>query len=302
MRQIQYLSPTITAFADDLTLDRNANEEIIERLISGGIDGLIVLGSTGEFYAMSRRQKEELIRLAVGCAGGRVRTYIGAGCMTVAETAELGNFALDCGATGVILIHPYYFKLDEETVFAYYSRVASELEGSILLYNYPNCTGFSLTPDMIMRLARKHPNIIGVKDTVDDFSHTRKIIGALQPEFPDFLIYSGMDENLAHIALSGGDGVIGALTNLYPSLCASFRDAVNRRDALLIAEHQKIFDLMMGLYSIRSPFMPVMKQAMRRRGLTLGNACLTPYPPLTRAEQDRLYALMDRIEAMIGKL
>ena len=104
----------------------------------------------------------------------------------------------------------------------YYARIAEALpEQSIYLYNFPDRTGYDLTPEITLRLVRKYRNIVGYKDTQAGMDHTRELIKLVKGEFPAFEVYSGFDDNFAHNVLAGGDGCIAGLSNclLYTSRC-----------------------------------------------------------------------------------
>lgn len=276
MKKAQYLTPVVTAFDSEGNLDQQANKNIYDHLISGGVDGLVIMGSTGEFYSMQDEQKKELIDLVVSYVNHRTKVYIGTSCMTVEDTIELSNYALNAGADGVMIISPYYFTLSDDSVEYYYDQVAAAVKGDIYLYNFPARTGHDLSPQVTLNLLRKHSNIVGYKDTVTEMAHTRELIQMVRKEFPDFIIYSGFDENFAHNVLSGGDGCIGGLSNLYPEVFSEWVRAMNAKELEKVAEIQQMVDKMMKLYDIGTPFIPIMKKAMMLREIELQGYCQKP--------------------------
>ncbi|RRJ62791.1 dihydrodipicolinate synthase family protein [Paenibacillus oralis] len=300
MNKAQFLTPVVTAFDAEDHLDRQANQNIYDFLIDGGVDGLVVMGSTGEFFAMQDAQKKELIDLAVGHVNHRKKVYIGTACMTVEDTIQLSNYALDAGANGVMIVSPYYFALSDESIEYYYDQVAEAVKGDIYLYNFPARTVHDLSPEVTLYLLRKHKNIKGYKDTVTEMAHTRKLIQTVQNEFPDFMIYSGFEENFAHNVLSGGNGCIGGLSNLYPEVFAEWVNAVNANDLHKIAAIQKIVDKMMELYDIGTPFIPIMKKAMMLRGVQLQGFCHKPLVQPDPKQTDSIQALLKEIDALIA--
>ena len=232
MKKAMFLTPVVTAFDKEGNLDIPANKRVYEHLISGGVDGLVVMGSTGEFFAMTTCQKKELIDLAVETVNHRVKLLIGTSCMTVEDTVELANYAIDRGADAVMIVSPYYFTLSDASVEYYYDQVAERIHGDIYMYNFPARTGHDISPQVTLRLLRKHKNIVGYKDTVFGMDHTRDLLQMVKYEFPDFVVLSGFDNNFVYNVLSGGSGCIGGLSNLYPELFAAWRDAVNCVDTL----------------------------------------------------------------------
>lgn len=218
MKKANFLTPVVTAFDENGNLDIQGNKNVWDHLIKGGVDGLVIMGSTGEFFSMTTEQKKELIKLVVEHVNKRTKVYIGTSCMTVEDTVELSNFAIETGADAVMIISPYYFALSNESVEFFYDKVAEAVKGDIYLYNFPDRTGHDLTPEVTLNLLRKHKNIVGFKDTVSEMGHTRKLMTTVLKEFPDFIVLSGFDENFVHNILCGGSGCIGGLSNLCPEL------------------------------------------------------------------------------------
>lgn len=302
MKKAKYLVPTVVSFDEQGRLDRAGNEAVIEHLISGGVDGLLVMGSTGEFYSMTMDQKKELIDLAVWCVGHRVKLYFGTNCMRREDTIALSNYALEAGADGVMIIGPYYFALEDDALEAYYDDLCDNIHGTVFLYNYPERTGYDLKPEVALRLLRRHDNIKGFKDSHSQMGHTRQLLELTRAEYPEFEVYSGYDENLFHILLSGGDGCIGGLANLYPEVCSAFTAAINRQDIAACEKYQKIINCLMEFYTFGQPFMPLMKAAMRMRGVQVSEHCLSPLLLPTEEQKAKIMALMKKAEAMMREV
>ncbi|MBX9245814.1 dihydrodipicolinate synthase family protein [Actinotalea ferrariae] len=290
--------PAVTAFDADGGIDRDGNVAVWEHVLDGGVDGVVLMGSTGEFFAMRPEHKRELIDLAVEHVGPRADLVVGTSCLRVDDTVELSRYALDAGADAVIVISPFYFALDDASIEAYFSAVAGQVDGDVYLYNFPARTGHDLSAEVTARLLRRHPNVVGYKDTVLDVGHTRGLLTALLPEFPEFRVLAGFDENLHHVVTSGGAGAIGGLANLYPEICAAYARAVRSGDRAAIAAQQRRVDVLMGLYGLGTPFFPLLKEGMVRRGIALERHCTPPHHAATPEQVDALVALMDRVEAM----
>lgn len=303
MKKAQFLTPVVTAFDSEGNLDHQANKNIYDFLLNGGVDGLVIMGSTGEFSFMEDAQKKELIDLALSYVNHRTKVYIGTACMTVEDTVQLSNYAINAGADGVMIISPYYFYLSDESVEFYFDQVAPRIKGDIYLYNYPARTGHDLSPEVTLNLLRKHKNIKGYKDTVTEMGHTRRLIQTVQNEFPDFIIYSGFDENFAHNVLSGGNGCIGGLSNIYPEVFSEWVNAINAKDLKKVADIQSIVDKMMELYDFGPTFIPFTKQAMVSRGIRLEGYCqkplIQPNAELTESINMLLQELDERIVQVI---
>lgn len=292
MKKANFLTPVVTAFDENGNLDIQGNKNVWNHLIKGGVDGLVIMGSTGEFFSMTTEQKKELIKLVVEHVNKRTKVYIGTSCMTVEDTVELSNFAIETGADAVMIISPYYFALSNESVEFFYDKVAEAVKGDIYLYNFPDRTGHDLTPEVTLNLLRKHKNIVGFKDTVSEMGHTRKLMTTVLKEFPDFIVLSGFDENFVHNILCGGSGCIGGLSNLCPELFADWVKAINAKNMDEVARIQKIVDKLMDLYPIGTPFIPIMKKAMILHGVEMKEYCTKPFLPATEEQTEQIKAVM----------
>jgi 2-dehydro-3-deoxy-D-pentonate aldolase len=300
MKKAEFLTPVVTAFDSEGQLDHQANKNIYDFLIDGGVDGLVIMGSTGEFFSMEAAQKKELIDLVVNHVNHRTKVYIGTACMTVEETVDLSNYALDAGADGVMIVSPYYFSLSDESIEFFYDQVAEAVNGDIFLYNFPARTAHDLSPEVTLNLLCKHSNIKGYKDTVTEMAHTRKLIQTVQNEFPDFIVYSGFDENFAHNVLSGGNGCIGGLSNLYPEVFNEWVHAINEKDLKTVAEIQTIVDKLSELYDIGTPFIPILKKAMMLRGIDLQGYCTKPFLEPNEKQVEAIKEILEEVEALVG--
>ena len=176
----------------------------------------------------------------------------------------------------------------------YYDRLAQQIHGNIYIYNFPDNTGYTIPPETVLALAKIHPNIVGMKDTVAGMDHTRELIKVVKSHIPQFEIYSGFDDNFAHNVLSGGDGCIGALSNVVPEVCAAWVRAFRENDLAGIAKGQQIIDRLMDLYTVRSPFLPVIKEACRLRGIAATSVGTFPMPSATVEDDARILELLNR--------
>lgn len=293
--EVNFYTPVVTAFEENGELDLQGNKNIYDHLINGGIKGLLILGSSGEFYALRMDQKKALIDMAVPYINHRAKVFFGTACDSMEETIELSNYALRAGADGVMLISPYYFTIDDSSIEAFYDEAAEKIHGPLYIYNFPARTGYDVKPEVVLRLLRRHKNIVGLKDSVSEMGHTRSLLITVRGEFPDFEVYCGFDENLIHNAACGGGGCIGALSNVYPELLTRWQDAVNRRDWEESFAIQKKVDILMGIYDINPFFVATLKKAMILRGVQIKDCCKKPVLSTTQAETERLKEIMELV-------
>lgn len=291
----RFITPVVTAFHKNYALDLQANRRIWDFVIDGGVNGIILMGSTGEFFAMPMEMRKELILAASEHINHRVPLIVGSGCMRLSETIELSNYAAEHGADGVIIVPPYYFSLPEKSVEEYFDAIAKEVHTKIYLYNFPERTGYDITPEVMLRLRRVHRHIAGCKDTVTNFAHTRRLIQAILPEFPDFEIYSGYDEYFSHNVLSGGRGVIGGLSNVDPTVCVGLVRAWNDNNLQEMAYYQKKLDILAEFFDFGVPFVPLIKKAMILRGIVMEETCTAPLLTATASQDERLEEILNNL-------
>lgn len=291
--EAKYLTPAVTAFDKDGNLDYESLKNLYDHIINGGIDGILVLGSIGEFFSMPKKLKEDLISFAVKYINKRTELIIGTTSMDINETIELSRYALEEGADAIIVIPPYYFALTDESVEEYYDKIAASINGNMYLYNFPDRTGYDLSPKVTLNLLKKHKNIIGYKDTLAGMDHTRELIKKIKPEFPNFKIYSGFDDNFAHNILSGGDGCIAGLSNLAPELLSAWAKAFRNNDINKVSEISKKVDKLMDIYQVGKPFVPYIKKALMLKGIIKCDKATFPLPSATKEQENELNKIME---------
>lgn len=292
----KWITPVVTALDENGHIDTEANKRIYEHLIQGGIDGILIFGSIGEFFALPMEEKKDMVREAVACIDHRVTVYIGTNSMEFEECVEFSNFALDAGADGVMVISPYYFNLPDSAVENFYDSLADRVNGPVLLYNFPARTGYDLKPEVILGLVRRHKNIVGIKDTVGTMGHTRAIIQAVKREFPEFLVYSGFDEFFAHNVLSGGDGCIAGLSNFAPAVAAGFAGAARDNELAAMQAYQQKIDSLMAIYDVAEQFIPIIKKAMVLCGVEMDPACAAPLLSADENETEKIREILKQAE------
>lgn len=291
---IRYITPAVTPLLPGGGIDFPSCENLYRHLISGGMNGILIMGSIGEFFGLTTEQKKDLIRCARKAVGKDTELIAGTTSMVFDEMVELSNFALDEGVDAVMIIPPYYFWFNDDGVFRYYDELAQAVHGNIYIYNFPERTGYSIAPAVLRDLARKHKNIIGVKDTVPGVDHTREVIKAVRPVRPDFIVYSGFDDNLAHNVLCGGNGCISGMSNLFPELASAWAQALREKDFAKSQKFQRLTDSLMDVYSVGYPFIPAIKEGLVQKGILKHATATKPMTALTAEEKERLAAIMER--------
>lgn len=292
----KFYTAVVTILTKDGRIDHEGNKAVYEKLIAAGSDGIVLMGSTGEFCSLTMDMAKELIDLALGTIKGRMDVIVGASRMLPKESVELGNYAMEKGADAIIMISPYYFKLSDASIENFYDLTVPNIKGPVYIYNFPGCTAHEVSPELILKLRRKYSNIKGCKDTVKDFAHTRKICETVLPEFPDFEIYSGFDEFFVHNVMSGGAGCIGGLTNVCPELMADWVKAVNAKDWDKSAKIQRKVNKLMDMFEICAPFLTAVKRALLIQGVISNEYGSEPNVIANDAEDAKIREILEAIK------
>ena len=286
------IPPVSTIFNTDGNLDEKGMATVIDFLIDAHVDGLFFLGSGGEFSQMSVELRKEVAEFTTKYVAGRVPVLIGTGSSNTKEVVSLSQHAEKVGADGVVVINPYYWTLTEENLFAHYTEIAESIELPILLYNFPTLTGQDLPPEFVLRLVEKHENIVGIKETIDSIAHIENMISTVKSRYPDFIVFAGFDNHLFNTLTLGGDGAICASVNFAPEIAVGLYKAFRENDLETAVQfHRKISGLP-KMYNLDSPFIGVIKEAMKLRGLDISTYVLAPTSELSTEKKVQLKEIL----------
>ncbi len=288
----KWITPVVTALDRQGHVDVEANLRIYDFLIENGMDGILIFGSIGEFFAIPMEEKRELLKKAIAHIKGRVTVYAGTCHMELDQCVEFSNYALELGADGVMVISPYYFSLPDSGILNFYDRLAEGIQGDLLLYNFPDRTGHDLSADLIYDLVSRHENIVGIKDTVSTMGHTRGIIQKVKKDYPNFQVFSGFDEFFGHNVLSGGDGCVAGLSNFAPEVASAYARAARADDLAGMVQCQQKVDSLMAIYDVAPQFIPIIKKAMVLRGIEMEPVCTQPLLEATLEETEKIREIL----------
>lgn len=270
------IPPVSTLLNEDYSLDKEGMKKLIDFLIDSKVDGLFFLGSGGEFANMPESFKKEVIDFTTSYVNKRVPVLIGTGTPSTLETISLSKYAKEKGADGVVIINPYYYKLTEDAIYKHYATIAENVDIPIIIYNFPGLTGQSLSTELLLKLAKNHSNIVGIKDTVSEISHLNEIIYKVKSEVPHFSVFCGFDDHFLNTLLLGGDGSIGLTANFAPEIQVGLYKSFNERDLDSAINYHKTISQLVRVYSLDSPFYNLAKDALRLRGFDIHTNVLPP--------------------------
>jgi len=203
----------VTPFKKDFSVDTEALKRIVNFVIEGGVEYLVVLGTTAESATLTKEEKELVIETVKTANAGRLPLVLGVGgnnTMDVVEELQTRDFT---GFAGILSVSPYYNKPTQEGIYQHFKKIAEASPLPIILYNVPGRTASNMLPSTVVRLAKDFKNVIGVKEAAGDIVQAMKLI---QHAPKDFLVISGDDMITLPMVLAGGAGVISVIGEGFP--------------------------------------------------------------------------------------
>jgi 4-hydroxy-tetrahydrodipicolinate synthase len=270
----------VTPMHDDGSVDYPTLRKLIDWHIAEGTDCVGVVGTTGESPTVTVQEHQEIIRVAVEQANGRVPIMAGCGANSTAEAIELAKYARKIGADCQLQVVPYYNKPTQEGQYQHFKAIAEAVgDLPIILYNVPGRSVADMLHDTVLRLAQV-PGIVGIKEATGNIERAQWLIR----EAPrGFSIYSGDDPTAVALMLCGGHGNVSVTANVAPRLMHQLCVAAVKGDAAGAMEIQrKLMPVHKQLFVEANPI-PV-KWAMARMGLC-GGALRLPMTPLATANE-----------------
>jgi 4-hydroxy-tetrahydrodipicolinate synthase len=271
----------VTPFDERGEVDLVAAKAVVERFIEAGVDGISPLGSTGEFSHLTGEERKRFAEEVVRIVAGRVPLVVGVGAAGTKEMVELARHAESAGADAVLVVSPFYWKVGEEALFKHFATVAESVDVPVVIYNLPMLTGIDLSPSLIARIAEECPSVVGLKDTVTEYSHTVGALREAKRVRPDFSVLSGWEDLILPSLLAGADGSICAFANVAPELFIGLVRAAQDGDLARAAElHRRVLSLVtLGAYS--DPAIGAIKVAMNKLGVPISPTVRGPALPAT---------------------
>ena len=272
----------ITPFDKDDNINYEALKLLMERLISQGVKGFYVDGSTGESFLLSFEERKSLIAEAAGINAGRVTLIAQIGCISTKQAIELAKHAEKYGYDAVSSVAPFYYKFSFEEIRRYYFAIADAVSIPVIIYNIPAFSGVNLSVEQ-MSCFLKDPRFIGVKHTSSDYFSLRQFKTA----FPDKVMLNGYDETFLAGLSMGAEGAIGSTYNFmadkFIRILELFR-AGKIEEASALQEKADRIIAVLCKYGV----IPGVKAILTKTGIPMGPA-RAPFIDLTDAEKEELF-------------
>ena len=209
--------PIITPIDENELIDEKALREQVDYVIEGGILGILAFGSNGEFYVIEEDEMERGLKIMADQAAGRVPVYFGIGAISTKKCVRLAKMAAANGAAGISVLQPMFLKPTENELFGHFKAIADAVPDTpVLLYNNPGRVGYTMSGNLVDRLAHEVENIVGMKDTSGDMTQTSEFIRRTRDV--GFKVFGGKDTLLYASLCHGAVGGVCTAGNFMPEL------------------------------------------------------------------------------------
>lgn len=292
----------ITPLNEDFSLDVEHTIRMIQYLIQGEMNGVFILGTTGETASLSSDVKSDLIRLVCREVNGQIPVLVGITDCSFVESLDLANIAAESGAAALVAAPPFYMNISQEELIAYYQKLAEEVPLPLFLYNMPSHTKISIELSTVKTLSA-HPNIIGIKDSSGDLSYFEGLCRAFR-DYQGFRIFVGPEEILLQTLQLGGHGGVTGGANLFPKLYTSLFEAFEQQDFEKAEQLQEtILFLSQQIYQnnqYQSSYLKGLKAAMGFENLCKG-ILAPPLAAYTEIEKKTLKPKFDLVKEKVAQ-
>lgn len=277
---------------EDGSIDYDGFRRQVQRMIDGGVQALLVNGTTGETATIDITEEEELLKITLEMAKGTgVKVICGAGSNDTKTALKKAQYAKKHGADGILVVTPYYNKTSQEGLIMHYTVIADAVDIPMILYNVPGRTGLNISVDTVCTLA-KHKNIVALKDATDNIAYAMEILAKTVND--DFDLYSGCDDNILPFIAAGGKGVISVTSNVYPEAVEKLSQLALKGDLVNAQKIAYALDpISRNLFIDVNPIMP--KAALKKLGVC-GDQVRLPLIKTTPQKEAILFETMEEFE------
>jgi 4-hydroxy-tetrahydrodipicolinate synthase len=292
--------PLVTPFTADGALDEPALARLVDAQIAGGVEGIFVLGTTGEGAHVPRALRRRLVEVAAKHAAKRTLIFAGLGDVRLADVAEANEF-FHAGADAVVVHPPISEKVAPELLQEWFRALLDRLEGPALLYNMPMTTGVSIPLDAVEKLLG-HPKLAGIKDSENNPARHAELLRRFSGQ-KNFSVFIGVGALMEKGLQLGADGIVPSVGNLIPDVCHQLCAAARKADWPAAEKSQARMMSVAGLYQKGrnlNESLAALKAAMHLRGLC-APVVVPPLRKVSTAELEKIRSQMNELHLLNGK-
>ncbi len=262
------ITAMVTPFDKSGNVDTAAIRKHVDFLIDGGVNCLYPLGTTGEMHLMTVEERKLVAETVISQNNRRITAYIHVGAMSEADTLELARHAYETGADGIGVVTPAYFKASDRELEEYYVAVANSVPDDFPVYSYniPQLSGNDLKPEVLERIVKRAPNVIGIKYSLPDMNRTVHY-GRINNN--NFSVVQGADTLMFAALMLGCDGIVSGCSSVFPEIFSRVYKAFTEGKYSEAARLQKLATYAAETIKCGSN-MSYFKEGLKIRGIDMG--------------------------------
>jgi 4-hydroxy-tetrahydrodipicolinate synthase len=282
--------PMVTPFHRDEkeSINYDAAEKLIEKLINEGVSGIFTFGSNGEFYVCTPQERIDFSKFVVEKVSGRVPVYVGTGSCSTVQAVEMSKKAEAIGADAVSVINPFFMKISDEQILKYYENVAKSVKIPIIMYNIPKLTSMNISSEVVSQAANIE-NVKGIKDSSGDMSNITKYIEATRGKDVDVLV--GSDGKISEAYALGASGAVAGTANLITTVVVNLFNSLKKGDLEAAKSYQKDIEPLRNILHMGST-PQTLKRALEFSGIPVGPG-RSPLTETTKEVDKKILTMLD---------
>ena len=287
--------PMVTPVTIEGHLDEPAVGRLVEFLLAGGVEGIFVLGTTGEGMSVPAASRRKLVERTVAAVKRRSKVYAGIG-DNPRNAVAVGNEYFHAGADAVVTRPPVSFPVEE--LLPWFNSLLAGLEGPLILYNIPPMTNVSIPLDVVGHLLG-HPKLAGIKDSENNAKRLEELLGRFGHQ-KDFSVFVGVGALMAHGLRLGAHGIVPSVGNLIPEVCHRLCESARLGDWAEADRQSARMNAVSALYQngrTLGQSLAALKGALACRGLCAPHV-LPPLAPLSETELETMRGQMSRLQLL----
>lgn len=285
------IPPIITPVDKNENIDEKGLKKVIDHVLDGGVHGIFVMGSNGEFYAFDSENQKRAVEITVEHVNGKVPVYAGASAITTKECIKLAKMAEDIGADALTVLTPMFIKPNEKEMYNHFKAIADSTKLPILLYNNPGKTTNNISVSLLEKLSQID-NIVGIKNTSLDFAQTIEYIRVTKDN-PKFKVLCGIDYYIYATLAYGGAGCVAGTANVAPRLVVDIYEKFMAGDYAGALDAQYKLIPLRNAYNYGS-FPVVMKECLNLMGIEVGS----PVRPIEHCTEEKQEMIKDVLKSL----
>ena len=284
-------TPIVTPFNENGQLDLGPVAALIDRLVAQKISGLIVGGTTGEYYALSKQERKELLQCVASLAKGRITLMAGINATTTEESLDIGLYAKSLGYESILVAAPYYCQPTQEELLAHTLALDDAIDLPAMLYNFPARTGTEMSFEFIDAL-KGRPNFQSIKESTGSVERMHRLIN----DYADQLqIGCGMDDQILEFFAWGARCWVGGASNFCGAQhVAMYQKCVVEKDLVAARALAERFLPLLSVLEQGGKFCQYVKYGCELAGVPVGHT-RRPLLPLNQAEKDQFKRVYDNL-------